>query len=475
VRVVSTPVRSSTVSEHLSATASASERGACDDVTVDVLVVGAGPSGLGTAAFFAAAQRVRNSSARLVVLEAAAEPGGYCRTVKQGGFVFDYAGHFFHFRDPSLRALLMGRLPPDALCTVTRRARVIDVDGCEVDYPYQAHIGGLPQPAFIACLRDLWSAEQQRLHAGSSSTLPVPTSFKAFLYERLGRTMCERFLQPYNEKLYATDLDTLDADCMGRFFPVVQFADVMAALDPAASTSHGYNSTFTYPRGGAVTYIDALRADLRDDDLWLNEPVLAIDPVAHVATTTKRRVHYRQLVTSAPLPKTLAMCGFDVDTTAFTANRVLVFNFGFDKKARADAHWVYVARADVPFYRVGFYDVIVDGPRAALYVEIGLPQAGHIDITALREHTLMGLRTLGFISDHVVVSEHHVVMDPAYVHLTPHSLRTTDEALATLRTHDIHSIGRYGAWTYCSIEDNLLAARALVDDVLVPAVLEEPP
>ncbi len=435
-----------------------------------MLVVGAGPSGLGTAAFFAAAQRARNGRARLVVVEAAAEAGGYCRTVKQDGFVFDYAGHFFHFRDPSLQALLMGRLPPDALCTVTRRARVIDVEGCEVDYPYQAHIGALPQPAFIACLRDLWTAEQQRTQAASSST----TSFKSFLHERLGRALCERFLQPYNEKLYATDLDTLDASCMGRFFPVVQFADVMAALSPTSSTSHGYNSTFTYPRGGAVTYIDALRADLHDDDLWLNEPVLSIDPAARVATTTKRRVHYRQLVTSAPLPKTLVMCGFDVDSAAFTANRVLVFNFGFDKKARADAHWIYVARADVPFYRVGFYDVIVDGPRASLYVEIGLPQAGDIDIASLREQTLAGLRTLGFISDHVVVSEHHVVMDPAYVHLTPHSLRATSEALAMLRAHNIHSIGRYGAWTYCSIEDNLLAARALVDDVLVPAILEEP-
>jgi hypothetical protein len=60
------------------------------------------------------------------------------------------------------------------------------------------------------------------------------------------------------------------------------------------------------------------------------------------------------------------------------------------------------------------------------------------------------------------------------VHLTPHSLRATSEALAMLRAHHIHSIGRYGAWTYCSIEDNLLAARALVDDVLVPAILEEP-
>ena len=27
----------------------------------------------------------------------------------------------------------------------------------------------------------------------------------------------------------------------------------------------------------------------------------------------------------------------------------------------------------------------------------------------------------------------------------------------------VHSIGRYGGWTYCSIEDNIVEARALVN------------
>jgi hypothetical protein len=33
---------------------------------------------------------------------------------------------------------------------------------------------------------------------------------------------------------------------------------------------------------------------------------------------------------------------------------------------------------------------------------------------------------------------------------------------AALAEHGVHSIGRYGGWTYCSIEDNIVEARALV-------------
>ena len=31
-----------------------------------------------------------------------------------------------------------------------------------------------------------------------------------------------------------------------------------------------------------------------------------------------------------------------------------------------------------------------------------------------------------------------------------------------LRANGVYSIGRYGGWTYCSIEDNIVEARALV-------------
>jgi hypothetical protein len=53
-------------------------------------------------------------------------------------------------------------------------------------------------------------------------------------------------------------------------------------------------------------------------------------------------------------------------------------------------------------------------------------------------------------------------MNPAYVHITQRSISEHRRLTGELRAHDIHSIGRYGGWTYCSIEDNIVEARALV-------------
>jgi hypothetical protein len=53
-------------------------------------------------------------------------------------------------------------------------------------------------------------------------------------------------------------------------------------------------------------------------------------------------------------------------------------------------------------------------------------------------------------------------MDPAYVHITRGSMAAHKRLSAELRAHGVYAIGRYGGWTYCSIEDNMVEARALV-------------
>jgi len=99
-------------------------------------------------------------------------------------------------------------------------------------------------------------------------------------------------------------------------------------------------------------------------------------------------------------------------------------------------------------------------------VEIGLPKGATADVSQLRERVLADLRKTGVTQDHALVAEHHVIMDPAYVHITQRSLAEVARTRDALRQHGVHSIGRYGGWTYCSIEDNILEARALVAQLL---------
>src|SRR4051812_50012464 len=103
------------------------------------LIVGAGVTGLATAAF------LRDPD--YLVLEADREIGGYCKTIKQGGFVWDYSGHFFHFKHPDIEAWLPARLPGQPNPPGNKRP-VISYKGRPVGFPFPKKIHQPPPDQF---------------------------------------------------------------------------------------------------------------------------------------------------------------------------------------------------------------------------------------------------------------------------------------------------------------------------------------
>jgi protoporphyrinogen oxidase len=333
--------------------------------------------------------------------------------------------------------------------------------GGRVDFPFQKNIHQLPQDEFIDCLHDLFFARAPAALLGKEAPPPAPErNFKEMLYARFGRSIAEKFLIPYNEKLYACDLAALDRDAMGRFFPYADLVDIVRNMK--APDNATYNASFTYPEGGAIEYVKALASAVRPDAIALDEALVAVDVEHKVARTTRRELRFRRLVSSAPFNRFAALTGLAHDPSVFTWNKVLVFNLGFDRKGPGGVHWMYYPARDRVFYRIGFYDNIFDSDRMSLYVEIGFARDAPVDVAAMRARVLEDLRHEGLVTDHQLVAEHAVVMDPAYVHITRASMAEHARLKAELAAHDIHSIGRYGGWTYCSIEDNIVEARSLV-------------
>jgi protoporphyrinogen oxidase len=416
---------------------------------VHTLIVGAGISGLATAAAL-------GDGEDYLILEGDDQIGGYCKTIHRDGFVWDYSGHFFHFKHPEIEAWLRARMPGQKIRAVEKKS-FIAYGGRQIDFPFQKNIHQLPHAEFIDCLHDLYFA---RTPAAGGAPTPVESNFKEMLYARFGRSIAEKFLIPYNEKLYACDLGALDRDAMGRFFPHADLADIIRNMKVADNRS--YNSTFTYPEGGAFEYVRALASAVRSDAIAVGEPLVGLDVERRIARTPRREIRYERLVSSAPFYRLAQLSGLAHDPSVFTWNKVLVFNLGFDHKGPRDVHWIYYPDRATVFYRVGFYDNIFDSDRLSAYVEIGFPADAEVDADAVLPRVLADLERAGVTNGHRLVAHHSVVMNPAYVHITQRSIAEHRRLAGELRAHGIHSIGRYGGWTYCSIEDNIVEARALV-------------
>jgi len=413
------------------------------------LIVGAGVTGLATAAALS-----EEKDDDFIVLEADSEVGGWCKTVKKDGFVWDYSGHFFHFKHPEIEQWLRARMP--GRVRVIEKKSFIAYGGRKIDFPFQKNIHQLPRQDFIDCLHDLYFARSSDVQREAAPE----GNFEEMLYARLGRSICEKFLVPYNEKLYACSLATLDKDAMGRFFPHADLTDIVRNMKRPDNAS--YNATFTYPEGGAIEYVRALERAVAPGKVSLVEPLVSIDLSSKTARTSKREIRFDRLVSSAPFNRLAAMASLDHDPSTWAWNKVLVFNLGFDAKGDRGVHWVYYPSRETSFYRVGWYDNIFDTDRMSLYVEIGFPSDARIDVAAMRDRVLADLRREGVVTGQRLVAEHSVVLDPAYVHVTKRSIAEHRRLAAALGERGVYSLGRYGGWTYCAIEDNIVEARALV-------------
>ena len=406
------------------------------------VIVGAGVSGLAYAGF---------SKNECLLLEKDAEIGGYCKTIKWGDFVWDYSGHFFHFRDTFLEDYICRNMVHDDIRYCEKHTQIFYRQKY-IDFPFQKNIHQLDQDEFIDCLYDLFTTTGNDYF-----------TFKQMLYAKFGQSIAEKFLIPYNEKLYACDLNRLDVDAMGRFFPYADKEEIIRNFKKTNNNS--YNSHFTYPRGGAIEYVKSLASYIGKSNICLNECVKSIDVTEKTIKTDKRELKYDNLISTMPSPLLMQCCSMEYDTDIYSWNKVLVFNLGFDKKGKdVFNNWIYVPSKDFCFYRVGYYDNIFATKNMSLYVELGFGKnTDVIDVEYYKEKVLDDLKKAGIITDHKLIASHFVIMDPAYVHITKESIRDVEEKKKVLARNNIYSIGRYGSWTYCSIEDNILEAKALME------------
>ena len=163
------------------------------------LIIGAGITGLAFA---------KEIGSDYLIVEKEREIGGFCRTIKSGGFIWDYAGHFFHFKDPKMKQFFLDTIEESDIIYREKHTKIV-YHGDFIDYPFQSNIHQLNKDEFIDCLYDLFNKKEKESY----------DSFLDMLYGKFGNSIVEKFLRPYNEKLYAVHLNELDSKAMGRFFP----------------------------------------------------------------------------------------------------------------------------------------------------------------------------------------------------------------------------------------------------------------
>lgn len=183
----------------------------------------------------------------VTVFEAGAEIGGLCRSRTVDGYVFDLAGgHILFTRDQRVSTFWDG-LFADAPCPVSeRRTRILHAPDQWVSYPFENALGELPLEHNLECTEGVIRAHLRR-QAGE----PAPKDFQSWIRWKMGDGIARHFMEPYNRKIWKSDLDQLGTSWIEGRVPDAPLKDVLSASLGATTEGYTHQSVFRYPlRGG---------------------------------------------------------------------------------------------------------------------------------------------------------------------------------------------------------------------------------
>jgi UDP-galactopyranose mutase len=408
-----------------------------------VVVIGAGPAGIGAGIAL---------GAEGLVLDATAEPGGLCRTIELDGAVFDWGGHSFHTPHPYLRELVFAALP---MFEQPRHACCF-VNGSLLPYPFQAHFRRLPNGVVVQeCAAGLAAAR-----GGDGAR-----HFEEYLVGRFGAGIAHHFLLPYNRKLWGGDLQRLAVDWTGDRVAAAEGNSERFAESGGRRTPLQTDTRVAYPaQGGFGEIMRALARRL--PHLRLGRGVARIDPLRReLATDRGEVIGWKRLVSTLPLDQLVAILpdvpprihALVARLEALPLALVLVV---VDHAVDTPIQRIYSAGDEIPAHKVVINHNSSPSlralPRHGILAEVSLPGNEPPDARVLERRVVKGLRTLGLIRAlDEVCSTRVISVRRAY----PVPRHDRDEIVRELKAwlleRGIYPVGRFAEWAYINSDEAL--------------------
>lgn len=414
----------------------------------DVLVIGAGPTGLG------AAYRLQQLDVDWRLVEAGPTPGGLAGSVTDDhGFTWDLGGHVLHSHFETFdKAIADSGLE---ILYPTRNGWVW-IDGALVPTPIQHYVDELPD--------DL------------NPDGPVAT-LADYYRNHLGAKLYGEFFKPFTEKMWATPLEQVDHlwtslrnGSAERNVPSIRLRE----LDPGAAPA----VTFPYPAGGTGKLWDAIAARLDQDRIQYGVSVESIDLDRRTARLSNgEKISFSECVSSMPLTTLLTSVGvpeLEARAPQFLSSQALVVGLGFEgapPEALADKSWLYCPDSHIAWHRATMlsnYDPANAGDgRWSILCEVGRSAFRVVNDAEAVSSCQLSMTQLG-ASPANLVSTWTRTVPMGY----PVPTIGRDELLvdldAKLIQQGVRSRGRFGGWRYesCNQDYSFMQGVEAVDAAL---------
>lgn len=411
---------------------------------MQVTILGAGVSGI------SAGRMLKDQGCDVVILEKEATIGGLARSRFVNGILYDpHGGHILNSKHSKVMEWVFSIYPQENWKFTERNAKIF-FSGKYVSYPFELSLCELDPDDTVECVYDFLLAQQGK----------EPENFRDWLLWNFGAGIANRYMIPYNEKIWAFPLENMETHWMRGKMPLPTKKEIIRSVilkDPKERKMP--HSSFYYPfYGGIQTMINHIAESLtiktnyqiynirQEDKKWIVNNEVSSDI----------------LISTIPIPCLPAV--MDLPVAVKERIRDLKYNslttILFECPP-TDITWLYIPSREWRSHRVGYQSALT--PYAHPNPECG---CGALEVIGskfdITQDTHFLPEELGFTS--VLDSE---FTEYAYVIHDCNYRKNVNTIFDYFNTRsNFHLLGRWGTWNYKNMDLCMLDAMILVNRIL---------
>ncbi|MCC6019322.1 MAG: FAD-dependent oxidoreductase [Candidatus Verstraetearchaeota archaeon] len=393
--------------------------------------------------------------------------GGLLCSENDRGFIFDTGGSHVIFSNKEDILHFMLSILDNKVITHERKAFIL-LDDLFVPYPFENGLHVLPPELRAEAFISFMEAQLSRPNDWS------PKNFEEWIYGSFGKWIAEKYLIPYNEKIWKRPLSQIDVSWTftpGRL-PIPDWRGIAKAAVGIPTIGYKVQSTFYYPlKGGIQTLYDSLLAkaeNLKVGIIWGEK----IKEVRRLEEGFIINGKYKAdiLINTIPLPQLVEALNAPEhvvkNVERLDYNSIVVVGIAL-KKSAPQQHWVYVPDKNVIFHRYAWISNYshFNAPKgfSSIIAEITIPKGHQPKIEENVEKVLEDFERIGTFKRQDVIFTRTWFHKYGYPIYTLDHKRVRENVLSWLTEQNIASTGRWGSWHYWNMDKVIEEAFLLIE------------
>ena len=209
------------------------------------LIIGAGISGLSMA------RMLHEQSKDYLLLEKSDRPGGLVKCDVIDGHLFHrVGGHVFNTKIPAVKDWFWAHFNREEEFLQTERQAGIRMDEKTIGYPIENYLYMLPEEHIRSIFGELATLSDK----GKKDPMSYD-NFEAFLRGNFGDTLYKLYFEPFNRKIWQTDLSTIALPWLEGKLPMPDYKEIILSNVLRKEEKNMVHSRFFYPRKNGSQFI----------------------------------------------------------------------------------------------------------------------------------------------------------------------------------------------------------------------------